>query len=395
MEGYTAGSFAGAAGGVTTCCEMPFNLSAPTTTGALLDRKRSIVKKQSIIDYAHWGLAQRGNLDEVRSLHDRGVVGLKAFMCDEGGIGITSGFELYEVFERAAQIGEVIAVHAEDDSLTAGLSARLKREGRKDPRAFADARPPAAEWIAIGRAIATAALASVRLHVLHVSTPQGIEAIRCARTRGLAVTGETCPHYLVLDLDDFVRLGPVAACTPPLRARSLVEGLWTQVLAGHVDVICSDHCSCRTESKLRAIDDIWKVWAGITGIQTMLPLLLTEGVHRRGLGIESLVRMTSLNPARIFGIYPKKGHLRLGADADMVVIDPAREWVLAADALFSRHKLSPFVGRLFTGAVEQTFVRGQLIYSHGEILGTPGYGQLVRPRKVPTAAPRPQASEEQ
>jgi allantoinase len=380
MEGYTAGSSAGAAGGVTTCFEMPFNLSEPTTSGALLDRKRDIVKGQSIIDYGHWGLIKRGNLDALDELHARGVVGLKAFMIDEGGLGITEGYELLVAFERASQLGEIVAVHAEDESLTRGLTARLKREGRRDPKAFADARPPAAELIAAQRAIVTATITAARTHILHVSTPQVVDAVHQARAQGVAVTCETCPHYLCLDLEDLARWGPIAACTPPLRARGIVEALWSEVLRGRVDLICSDHCSCRTELKQGADDDIWKVWAGITGIQTTLPVLFTEGVHRRGLTLESLVRMTSFNPARLYGVYPKKGHLMPGADADVVVVDPEREWTLAANGLFSRHKLSPFVGRTFRGAVDQTFVRGRLVYSRGEVVGLPGYGELVTPR---------------
>ena len=130
-------------------------------------------------------------------------------------------------------------------------------------------------------------------------------------------------------------------------------------------------------------EGVWDAWGGITGNQTLLPVLFTEGVHRRGLSLPALVRMTSLHPAQIFGLYPQKGHLLPGADADLVVVDPEREWTLSAEMLFSAHKLSPFVGRTFKGRVERTYVRGKLVYSDGQIVAEPGHGQIVR-RTSPT-----------
>jgi allantoinase len=379
-EGVTAGSCAAAAGGITTALEMPFNATPVTDNVALLRAKREAVKDRYIIDYGHWGLVENSNIDELEAMHAEGVVAFKGFMCDPVEFDMVDAYGLYRGMELTARWDNVIGVHAEENSLLNGLAERLQAAGRNDRRAWGESRPPVAELIAIEQAVLVAEKTDARLHVCHTSIPAGFEAIQRGKARGVQVTGETCPHYLAFDEDDLVRLGPVLKCMPPPRSRERVERLWQDVLRGRVDVIASDHSPCLPEMKQAGMDNIWKAWSGITGVQTLLPLMLTEGVHRRGLSLSSLVRMTSLNPARIFGLYPAKGHLWPGADADLVVIDPSRAWTLSPDMLFSRHKVSPFEGMTFKGAVVRTYVRGQPVYSDGEILAQPGYGQLSKRR---------------
>ncbi len=193
------------------------------------------------------------------------------------------------------------------------------------------------------------------------------------------MTGETCPHYLALDEDDLARLGPVAKCSPVLRKRSEVERLWGEVLAGRVDLISSDHSPCPVEMKEAGNDDIWKAWGGMNSSQMMLPVLLSEGVHKRGLPLTSLVRLLVSNPARLFGLYPQKGSLLPGADADLAVVDLNKEWTLESEMLFSRHKISPYVGMHFKGSVERTVLRGRTVFKDGEITAEPGYGRLLKP----------------
>jgi len=378
-EGYTAGSSAAAAGGITTTLEMPFNAKPPTRSVALLRAKREAVRDKSIIEYGHWGLLEPRNLNELEGMHAEGVVGFKSFMCDAGvEFEMVDTDALYQGMQYIARLGNVVGVHAENDSLTRGLTRRLRDAGRRDARAWGESRPPIAEVEAIQRAILAATETGVRLHIVHATTSGSFEAIHRGRALGVKVTGETCPHYLALDEDDLTRLGPVAKCSPPLRRRAVVDDLWRDVLRGRVDIIASDHCPCPPEMKQCGVDDIWQAWGGITGNQTMLPVLLTEGVHRRGLPLTSLVRMTSLNPARLYGLYPRQGHLWPGADADLVVVDPEKEWVLSFDDILSKHKQSPFVGMTFRGAVERTLVRGRTVYLEGEIMAQPGYGQLVK-----------------
>lgn len=377
-EGATAGSFSAAAGGITTSLEMPFNALPVTKNAALLHAKREAVKDKLVIDYGQWGLLEDENFDELEEMHEQGVVGFKAFMCDPEAFGWVDSFILHQAMERVTPWNNLVGVHAEDDSLTNGFTDKLRKAGRKDPRAWAESRPPVAELEAIKRSILVAADTGARLHIVHVTIDQGFEAIQQARARGVKVTGETCPHYLALDEDDLVSLGAVAKCGPPLRQRKIVESVWKNVLDGQVDLISSDHCPCTPDMKEIGKEDIWEAWGGITGNQTMLSILLTEGVHLRGLPLISLVRMTSTNPARIFGLYPAKGNLAPGADADLVIVDLGREWTLSADMLFSKHRLSPFIGNEFKGAIEKTFVRGKLVYSNGSIVCEPGHGKIVR-----------------
>ena len=381
-EGYAAGTRAAAAGGVTTILEMPFNATPPTSTAERLCAKRAAVQGQCVVDYGQWGGLEAHNHAELPAMHAEGVIAFKAFMCNSGiDFEQVGTFDLLLGMEIAAQLGNVVGVHAENEDWTSGLAQRLQAAGRVDPRAWAESRPPGAELEATQRAIALAAYTGAKLHVVHVTLADGFKAIQAARAQGADVTGETCPHYLALDEDDLARLGPIAKCGPPLRVRAEVDALWREVLQGRVDLIASDHSPCPADLKAKGADDIWQAWGGITGIQTMLPVLLTEGVHRRGLSSSALVRMTSLNPAQRYGLYPHKGHLGVGADADVVVIDPEREWTLSINDLFSKHKQSPFAGRVFKGAVERTLVRGQTVYLNGEITGAAGYGQLVRRRQ--------------
>jgi allantoinase len=285
---------------------------------------------------------------------------------------------LYAGLEVAGRLGSVIGVHAENEYVTALLGRRLREAGRTDRASWHESRPPATELEAIRRACYWARAAGGNLHVVHVTIADGLEEIARAKLEGTRVTAETCPHYLFFDETDFERIGPPAKCSPPIRSRDEVEALWDAVLAGLVDTIGSDHSPCPWEDKERGADDIWQAWGGVSGIQTMLPALLTEGVHRRGLGLSALAVLTATNPARVFGLYPRKGAIRPGADADLVVVDPEREWTLEADELLYRNRHSAYVGSSFKGRVERTMVRGRVVYLDGQITAEPGYGQLLR-----------------
>jgi allantoinase len=377
-EGFMAGSMAAAAGGVTTVIEMPFNATPPTRNISLLNTKLKAIQDKSVIDYGLWGLLDDSNLNDLEALHNGGVVGFKGFLCDPGVFEMVHTYQLHQAMNITKKLGSVIGVHAEDDSLGKGFTQKLIDDGRKDPAAWAESHPPIVEMEAIQQAILIARETGARLHIVHVTIPQGIDAIQRAKAEGVQITGETCPHYLSLNTEDLSELGSIAKCGPPLRNKDLVEQLWQRVVSGRVDTIGSDHCPCPPEMKFIPDEDIFKAWGGITGIQTMLPVLFTEGVHKRSLALSLLVRMTSLNPSKLFGLYPRKGHLLPGADADIVVFDPNREWTLSNVQLLSRHKISPFVGKSFKGSVLRTYVRGRLVYKDGDICAEPGFGQFLK-----------------
>ncbi len=377
-EGYRTGSMAAAAGGVTTVLEMPLNAIPPSIDRDKLAVKRKAILQESVVDYAHWGGLVDNNLDALEGLDAEGVVGFKAFMSASGvEFERVNDDVLYAGLLRTRELGNLVGVHAENEYVTAMLGRQLREAGRVDRAAWCESRPPSTELEAINRAIHWAKATQGNLHIVHVTIADGIQSADRAKQEGVHVTVETCPHYLFFNQDDFVRIGPSAKCAPPLRPQAEVERLWECVLKGKVDTIASDHSPCTWADKEPGLEDVWKAWGGISGIQTMLPAILTAGVHRRGLSLIDMVKMMSTNPARIFGLYPQKGSLLPGADADMVIVDLEKEWQLHQEDLFYKNKHSPYIGYTFKGSVERTIIRGVTVYQNGEITVAPGFGKLL------------------
>jgi allantoinase len=379
-ERYSKATMAGAAGGVTTVMDMPVDSTPSTVNRFSLQLKRDIVQTEAYIDCAQWGGLVDNNLDDLDDLYAEGVIGLKAFMVETGidDFKCVNDDLLYEGLLRTCETGNVVGVHAENDSIIRYLTEKLQSEGRVDLRAWIESHPPETELEAINRAIFWTKVTGGNLHILHTTIASGVEAVVRARSEGVNVTVETCPHYLFFDENDYLRMGPILKMGPPLRSRAEVEKLWECVLAGMVDTIGSDHSPSTWEEKECGIDNIWKAWGGVGGIQTLLPVLLTEGVHKRGLDLSHLIRMISTNPARIFGLYPQKGAIEPGSDADLVVVDLDKDWTLQADQLFYQNPQSPFIGCEFKGSIERTILRGTTIYQGGKMLVDPGFGQVIR-----------------
>lgn len=367
-EGFATGSRAAAAGGITTFIEMPLNASPPTINSKALSLKREAAR-QSVVDYGLWGGLVTDNRADLSDLHAGGVCAFKAFMCT-GSFDFPRADDI--VLEggmaQVAKMGSLVAVHAEDEEMTQRLTADLRAAGRRDRRAWGESRPIIAELSAIRSAIAMAERTGVRLHVVHISSAASVDLVWAAKRRGVPVTAETCPHYLVFSENDLERLGPVAKCAPPLRAPTEVEALWERVLDGAVDVIASDHSPSLWEEKVAGDADIFEAWGGISGLQSTLPALLVEGVEKRGLKLTDLVRMTSSNPARIFGLGGRKGDLSPGHDADLVLVDPQRQATLAPEDLFYRNRHSAYVGSAMHGMVTRTMLRGLTIFAEGQIM---------------------------
>ena len=384
-EGYRTGTMAAAAGGITTILEMPLNATPPTIDAAQFDRKRAAVKDDAVVDYGLWGGIVNDNLSDLPGLHERGAIGFKGFMSASGvDFARVDDDLIYAGLLESKRLGNLIGLHAESEYVTGYLGRQMQASGRTDRASWHESRPPFTELEAVERACYWAGVTGGNLHIVHVSIAAGIAAITRAKQNGVHVTAETCPHYLCLDEDDFVRLGPAAKCAPPLRSRENVEALWQCVLAGQVDTLGSDHSPCPWDDKAPGLENIWKAWGGIQGVQTMLPALLTEGVHRRGLSLPALMKMLAANPARLFGLYPRKGAIMPGADADLVALDLDHVWTLTVDQLLYKNKHSAYVGREFRGRVQRTWVRGQTVYADGQIKAEPGYGKWLR-RETPYA----------
>lgn len=379
-EGWEAGTRGAAAGGVTTVLEMPLNAHPPTTTPEAFDAKRAVASQKAFVDFGLWGGLVPDNLQSLEILHQSGVVGFKAFMSHSGieDFARVSDGVLAIGLKTAARLNAIVGVHAESQELL----DRLNVEHTADRLSWCRARPPAAEVEAIRRLTVAmrGAGKNVRAHVVHVSTAAGLHEVDAARRRGVSITAETCPHYLAFTEDDFARIGPTLKCAPPLRDAETREALWQEVVAGRVDLIASDHSPCPAADKHKGDHDIWQAWGGVAGIQTTLPVLLSDGLHARGLSLERIAHLTATAPAQLFGLYPRKGAIAVGADADFAIVDVEQRWTFEANELQTRSGLSAYVGRTFTGKVLRTIVRGSTVYVDDEITGSPGWGQLVRPR---------------
>lgn len=378
-EGYATGTQAAAAGGITTLLDMPLNSTPPTINRAELKKKREVAAAKAYIDYAQWGGFVDNNLAELDDLNADGVIGFKAFASNSG-----VDFErldddmLYAGLKKMAELGNLIGLHAENEYVTRLLGEQMRASGRTDRASWYESRPPFTELETVLRASYWAKVTGGNLHIVHVSIPEGHRAIARAKEEGVHVTSETCPHYLFFDEKDFEAIGPAAKCAPPLRSRAIVDELWSCVADGLVDVIGSDHSPCSWDEKAPGMENIWKAWGGISGMQSMLVALLSEGFHKRSVPLTTLVRLLSANPARLYGLDNCKGALKAGLDADLVVVDVDKTWTLSADQLFYKNKHSAYVGREFKGQVQQTFVRGQLVYENGNIVAPAGYGKLLR-----------------
>lgn len=378
-EGYKTGSMAAAAGGITTFLDMPLNSTPPTINRFELTRKRAVAKDNAVIDYGQWGGFVDNNLDSLAELNEDGVIGFKAFASNSGvDFQRLNDDMIYAGLRKMAELGNLIGLHAENEFVTGYLSNEIQATGRIDRAGWYESRPPETELEAVIRSCFWAKTTGGNLHVVHVSIPGGHRAIAQAKKEGAHVSSETCPHYLFFDHQDFEQIGPAAKCAPPIRSREMVNELWQCVLDGLVDVIGSDHSPCTWAEKEKGLGNIWKAWGGISGMQTMLPVLLSEGFHKRGLPLTSLVRMLTTNPVRLYGLDDQKGAMQVGKDADLVVVDLNREWTLTKEQLFYKNQHSAYVGYSFKGMVVQTLVRGKTVYQDGKIIAEPGYGKLLR-----------------
>jgi allantoinase len=374
-EGWETGSAAAAVGGITTVVEMPLNASPPTVDVAAFDAKHDVARRLSCVDFALWGGVIPGNLEQLQPLAERGVIGFKAFMSASGveDFPASDDLTLYEAMRRIAPLELPLAVHAESDNITSVLAARARADGRKGVRDYLESRPAVAEAEAIARVIELAANAACPLHIVHVSTARGVRLVSAARAAGVNVTCEVTPHHLILTDEDAETLGAIAKCAPPLRPRAETEVLWDLLADGEVAFVGSDHSPSAPE--LKRGDDAFGVWGGISGMQSMLELMLTEGDGR--VDADRLADTLAGAAARRLRLRGK-GSLSVGAHADVALVDFGRPRQLVAAELRYRHRQSPFVGRELTARVRWTILRGEPVYRDGRLLGEPR-GRLVTP----------------
>ena len=385
-EDWETGTKAAAMGGVTTVFEMP-NTNPPTRSVTELRQKQDCAKKASV-DFGIYGLLAEDNIDELQGLIDGGVNAFKCFMGNTfGNLPSPSTGAMLEGFEIVAPSGLRISLHAETASIMAWRQARLDAAGRHAPLDHIAARPEVVAIEAVARAAILSEWTGARVHVLHISSAGELRPLAEAKARGVDITGETCPCYLFLTTEDYVRLGSVIRVNPPVREAKDAKAIWEALQTGVVDMIATDHAPHTPEEKHN--DIIWKADCGFPGVETQMPLMLTEVAAGR-MSLEHYVKISSANPARSFGMYPMKGRIAVGAHADIAAVDMAREEVIRAENLHSRGKITPFEGRKTVGAPVHTLVRGRFVQRDRVLCpGMVGHGRQVTDiQSMPTPEPK-------
>jgi allantoinase len=384
-ETYPNATRAAAKGGITTVVDMPLD-NPPTLTAQALRDKLEAIDDECYIDYAAFGGYLESDPEEIASMAAAGAVAFKLFT---GGVappgmypGVTAG-QMLDAMRRVKREERTVVVHAENAPIVDFETARLKAEGRTDVAAWDEARPWFSELEAVQRVSLLAEVTGCRTVIAHVTAPQSVVAVRAARRRGADVWVETCPHYLCLTLEEMAGDSRLK-WNPPSRDRASVDELWRLLRRGHVHTIGSDHAPLPKDPDA----DVWTQLPGAgNGLETMLPIVGTEALHRRDVGLGQLVDLLATTPARVFGLYPRKGTIRIGSDADFAVVETAGRRILDAQDLeyHEQPKWSPFDGREVRVYPVYTLVRGRVIFAEGAVVGEPGFGELLA-RQAPVAA---------
>jgi dihydroorotase len=374
-EDFASGTAAAAFGGVTTVFDMP-NTIPPTGTAEILAAKQAMAAARAHVDFGLYGLLGEDTIEHVPDLVKGGVIGFKLYMGNTfGKIPSPSTGAMLEAFEVVAPTGKRISLHAETNSIMERRQERLTAAGRRDPLAHIASRPAVVAVEAVSRAAILSEWTGARIHILHISSAEELRPLREAKARGVDITGETCPHYLLLSADDYHTMAGIIRVNPPVRERRNQEPLWDALNDGTIDLIATDHAPHTPEEKTR--NDIWAVDCGFPGVETQMPLMLNE-VNNGRMSISDYVRKSAFNPARIFGLYPHKGAISPGSDADLALVDLARDHVIADAALQSRSKISPWNGRRIKGLPLHTLVRGRFVMKNRTLVeGTRGWGRSV------------------
>ncbi|MFW9926659.1 MAG: allantoinase AllB [Candidatus Thorarchaeota archaeon] len=369
-EDFTTGSQAAAAGGVTTIIDMP--LTNQVDSIEKVEEKITHGESMSLVDFSFYGgMMNSGNVGLIRDLIQRGVAAFKAFTCEPYQ---TNNGVIVKCLSEVSEFGGHLTVHSEDQGVLDEFGEEM--DGNWDaPISHSLARPNIAEFLAIRSTIDIVKQTGGHLHIAHVTTREGIQEIEKARLKGNMVTTEVCPHHLVFFRDDMNRLGPKSKLNPPLRTKEDRAALWSALLRGSIDAVVSDHAPCPIEKKEAGSNDIRDAWSGVDGTQMILRVLLSEGINKGRLSLSKLLRVCSRNPARIFGLYPKKGALRIGADADFVIIDQTREEKITADMMFSKCGWTLYEGMVMKGVPVMTFSRGVQVFKDGQLTAKPGRGR--------------------
>lgn len=368
-EDLRSGSMAAAVGGVTSVMDMP-TTSPPTTTPEAFAQKRSLIEEKAHVDIAIQA-AIGDHPEHMETLARMGAVSFEIFLADiPPPLLVADTGRLVDLLERLSAVGVVVGITPGDDGVIAACTANVNRHGRTDPLSFAETRPPLSEALGVVKAILAAEAAGAEIHFRQISCRASLEALRRGKDRLKGITAEAMVHHLTLDQGTLEEQGPFAKMIPPLRRPEDVEALWAALGEGLIEIVATDHAPHPPGEKEQGLEDIHQAPGGIPGVQTFLPLML-ESVHQGRLSLERLVACCAEIPARRFGIFPQKGHIGLGADADLVIVNPRGEQVIDNATQFSKAGRTPYHGWRTHGSIECTLLRGRVIARDGQVQGAP------------------------
>ncbi len=377
-EGFRTATRAAAAGGCTLLVDMPLNCLPATTTVAALEAKRKAADDQCQVDWMAWGGVVSDNQEHIEDLATAGVPGFKCFLIDPGidGFTMVSERQLRAALPHLARTGLPLLVHAELPGPVDAATQRLAHADWSKYETYLQSRPDEAELSAIQLMISLCREYYFRLHIVHLATSRALDMLRGAKSEGLPVSVETCPHYLHLASEKIPDGQTLFKCAPPIRSRENCEKLWQGLREGVVDLVATDHSPCPPEMKRLDERNFRTAWGGISSLSLALPVMWTEA-NGRGFTLIDIARWMAEVPARLAGCESHKGRLAKDFDADFVVFEPEAEFIAREEHLAYHHRVSPYLGERLRGVVKATYLRGKCVFADGQFPGEPG-GREVR-----------------
>lgn len=379
FEDMQTSTMSAAAGGVTTCIDMPLNLYTPSVLNAsAVNLKISQLSQESYVDFCVWGGLTPQSLDNLEEMHEAGAISFKSFLSGGGNdfYAPTIG-QVRKALMKIKSFGGLAGFHCEDYSIIQYEKERVLKNQIDGRQAFLDSRPLSAEIIAAKDIIELARETGAKVHICHVSHPDVAAAIEGAQRDGVNITAETCPHFLTFTDKDYLKNGCAFGCAPPLRSEQARDELWNYVKKGVIGCIASDHSPGMPENRSDKNQPTYMSGYGISGVETMFQTVYDQGVNRRGLSPAVLARSLSAFPAKRWGLYGKKGAVKVGFDADFLIFDSNKEWVVDPQKLHYKQKITAFSGLTGRGVPIATYLRGVKIAQYGEIKVNKGFGEFV------------------
>lgn len=375
-EDFPTGTAAAAVGGITTVGE--HHRTDPTVlTADILEDKRDYLSDRARIDFGLLAGGHPDNIDEIADLESAGTLAYKSFTCDVHGVPPLQSPAMHDLFTEIERVGGISMVHPEDELMLNHNEARVHEEGRTDGSVIPDWRSKAAEQVAVSTTLQIAKQTGVPFWFAHLTHPELLEQIRHAREQGVEVYAETCPHYFYLTREDVIADAPYTMFTPPAREENDREAMWEHLAAGDIDMVNADHAPATKAQKAEGEENVFDAPFGIPGVETVLPLLL-NGVAEGKVSLNRVVEVFATNPAQILDLYPQKGAIRVGSDADLTIVDMDERYTLRDEDIVAKCGWTPLDGLEIQGAVESTYVRGAPVVESGEVVGEPGYGEFIR-----------------